>query len=165
MSCCAVGSLRKDIEPGTIVAIRDHVNTIGVNPLRGISPPKGRPRFIDPSNTYDEEIIENIQESSGEIDCPLDSGVYAWVSGPSYETPAESKMLAQLGADVVGMSLVPESLTACQLGLRAAGLACVTNHASGIGSEPSDHGEVLSAAEAFIEPLQTIITKMQKNMH
>lgn len=165
VSCCAVGSLRKEIEPGTIVAVRDHINTIGINPLRGTIPPEGRPYFIDPSTTYDTALIQQIENSAADAKCPVDSGVYAWVSGPTYETPAESKMLARLGGDVVGMSLVPESLTARQLDMKAVGLACVTNYAPGVGSEPSDHDDVLAVAEGFIEPLRTMIAKMQINMH
>lgn len=164
VSTAAVGSFTPDLPSGSLAVIRDHINFCGVNPIAGV-PSDAAHRFPDATHAYDAELRAGalaVVRRSGMI-CA--EGIYAWVSGPSYETPAESRMMRALGADVVGMSLVPEVLTACQLGMRTLALACVTNLAPGIGDEPPSHERVLRAARQFSEPLHEILDWVFEAVH
>jgi purine-nucleoside phosphorylase len=135
----AAGGIRPDLAPGSFVVIRDHLNMMGVHPLRGA---RGDSGFIDLTDAY-APALRRMAQRAGELeDIHLKDGVYAAVSGPSYETPAEIRALAALGADLVGMSTVPETIVARQLGLRVVAVSCVTNRAAGLGA-PIQHEEVL----------------------
>jgi len=161
----AVGALDPTIDPGTLIVLRDHLNMMGVNPLLGWRMPDGSPAFVDVPEVYDTELAERALasarayfETPSEADAanvppPVRDGVYAAVSGPSYETPAESRMLHLLGATVVGMSTVPEAVAARALGMRVLGLAFATNAA---GASVS-HEEVLVASKAASDAIGRVL--------
>jgi purine-nucleoside phosphorylase len=142
----AAGGINRRWRPGDFVRITDHINFMGVNPLRGPAA-RGRMRFIDLTRTYDHRLGALLEAAARKVKLRLRSGVYLAVSGPSYETPAEIRAFARLGADAVGMSTVPEAIVARQCGLAVAGLACITNLAAGRSQEPLSHPEVLAAGE------------------
>lgn len=135
----AAGGIRADLEPGDFVALTDHLNFLGGNPLRG---PGGGERFVDLSECYCPALRARLHTAARRTGLSLKEGVYAAVSGPSYETPAEIRAFARLGADLVGMSTVPEAIVGRQSGLAVAALSCVTNRAAGLGGRIS-HAEVL----------------------
>jgi purine-nucleoside phosphorylase len=122
--------------------IADHLNLMFRNPLVGPRQ-EGDLRFPDMSDPYDRALRATLREAAAAAGVPLQEGVYAGLLGPSYETPAEVRMLERLGADAVGMSTVPEVIVARAIGMRVAGVSCVTNLACGIGQHPLDHEEVL----------------------
>ncbi len=138
----AAGGINRKFRVGDFMLLTDHINFMGANPLRGPALP-GLPRFVDLSQAYDPSLNKLAVAASRKIKLPLHSGVYLAVSGPSYETPAEIKAFARLGADAVGMSTVPETLAAQQCGLRVAAISCITNLAAGISKTPISHDEVL----------------------
>jgi purine-nucleoside phosphorylase len=139
----AAGGIRPGLKPGDLVILSDHLNFMGDHPLRGCRAPTG---FIDLSEVYDCGLRHLLRAAGSELGLNLEEGVYAAVSGPSYETPAEIRAYGRLGADLVGMSTVPEAIVARQCGLRVAGLSCVTNLAAGLGGRIS-HPEVLELAK------------------
>ena len=140
----AAGGLNPRWKPGDFMMVTDHINLMGANPLRGLNQP-GLARFVDLSCAYDPGLRRLITRAARGCRLNLRSGVYLAVSGPSYETPAEIRAFARLGADAVGMSTVPEVITARQLGIRAAALSCITNLAAGLGRRAISHEEVLRA--------------------
>jgi purine-nucleoside phosphorylase len=142
----AAGGLNKNFRAGDFMALTDHINFMGANPLRGAHIP-GLPRFVDLTETYDKKLRELLFRIGKISKLKLQRGVYLAVSGPNYETPAEIRAFAKLGADAVGMSTVPEAIVARQCGLRVAGISCITNLAAGISEENLSHTEVLETAE------------------
>ncbi len=162
----AAGGIGSELRPGDLMIIRDHINGMGINPLRGGNDERLGPRFPDMSAVYDPEFQELIAAAQAEIGREPKRGVYLALSGPSYETPAEIRMLAALGADAVGMSTVPEAICARHLGLRVAGISCVTNLAAGISRQPLSHAEVTETAgrvkNDFIRLLEIVIPKLGK---
>jgi purine-nucleoside phosphorylase len=126
--------------------LTDHINLIGANPLRGEALP-GLPRFVDLTQTYDAGLSKLLRAAAGECKVKLQSGVYLAVSGPSYETPAEIRAFARLGADGVGMSTVPVAIVARQCGVKVVAISCITNLAAGISKGNLSHTEVLETAE------------------
>ena len=168
----AAGALDPTIHPGTLVVLRDHLNMMGVNPLLGWRMPDGSPAFVDVSEVYDTELAERALASArayfgtrSEADAanvppPVRDGVYAAVSGPSYETPAETRMLHLLGATVVGMSTVPEAVGARALGMRVLGLAFATNAA---GASVS-HEEVLVASKAASDAIGRVLLDLVETL-
>jgi purine-nucleoside phosphorylase len=132
---------------GTLMLIRDHLNLLGDNPLRGEHDDRLGPRFPDMTTAYSIELRDLARSAAAEIDLELGEGVYASLAGPSYETPAEIAMLRGLGADAVGMSTVPEVIVANQMGARVLGISCITNAAAGETGEPLSHDEVKETAE------------------
>ena len=160
----AAGGIGKGLKPGDLMVIRDHINLMGVNPLRGANDERLGPRFPDMSAVYDPGFQGIIAAAEGEIGLAAPKGVYLALSGPSYETPAEIRMLAALGADAVGMSTVPEAICARHMGLSVAGISCITNLAAGISSKPLSHREVTETAERvkgdFIKLLGLVIPKL-----
>jgi purine-nucleoside phosphorylase len=143
----AAGGVRSDLLPADLMRITDHINLSGMNPLVGPNEERLGPRFPDMSRTYDPSLGLLLDEVAKELSVPLKSGVYAWLSGPSYETPAEIRMLRTLGADAVGMSTVPEVIAAAHMGVPVVGISCITNLAAGIGCKPLSHEEVAETAE------------------
>lgn len=143
----AAGGIRRGLRPGDFVAISDHINFMGTNPLRGPLEP-GRDRFVDMTSAYDPELRKRLLRAAKPLGLRIREGVYLAVSGPSFETPAEIRAFRTLGADVVGMSTVPEAIVARQCGLRVAGLSCITNVAAGLAgpTQSLSHGEVLDVA-------------------
>ena len=142
----AAGGINRGFRPGDFMALTDHINFMGANPLRGPAIP-GLQRFVDLTDTYDAGLHRLLRRAARVSGVQLRTGVYLAVSGPSYETPAEIRAFGRLGADAVGMSTVPEAIVARQCGLNAAGLSCITNLAAGIGKEKLSHREVLETAE------------------
>src|ERR1019366_4426300 len=136
----------------------DHINFMGANPLRGAAIP-GLPRFVDLTETYDQKLRERLFQAGKISKLKLQRGVYLAVSGPSYETPAEIRAFATLGADAVGMSTVPEAMVARQCGLNVAAVSCITNLAAGISKEKLSHAEVLETAER----VKTLAAKLLKH--
>jgi purine-nucleoside phosphorylase len=143
----AAGGLHADWEPGTLMLIRDHINLLGDNPLRGDNDDRLGPRFPDMTRAYAPELRELARAAAARLDLELAEGVYVAMSGPTYETPAEVQMLARLGADATGMSTVPEVVVANHMGARVLGISCITNKAAGLGEQPLSHDEVKETAE------------------
>jgi purine-nucleoside phosphorylase len=142
----AAGGLNRAFRPGDFMVLTDHINLMGANPLRGEAVP-GLPRFVDLTQAYDAGLSRWLRQAGRACGMRLRSGVYLAVSGPCYETPAEIRAFARLGADAVGMSTVPETIVARQCGLNVAGLSCITNLAAGRGLAKLSHAEVLETAE------------------
>jgi purine-nucleoside phosphorylase len=156
----ATGGLQPGLLPGDLVLIRDQINLSGLNPLRGDLPPEWGPRFPDMSNAFDPAAAALGKALAAELAIPLKEGVYIGLAGPSYETPAEVRMLAGLGGDVTGMSTVLEVIAARHMGLRCLVLSLVSNAAAGVGAAPIDHAEVLAAGEKAAEKLQRLLTAL-----
>ena len=159
----AAGGIRRDLMPGDLMIIEDHLNLTSTNPLTGPAE-EGDERFPDMSNPYDQELRSILRRCSERLAIPVKEGVYAWLAGPSFETRAEVRMLETLGASAVGMSTVPEVIVARAIGMRVAGMSCIANAASGIGNGPVLHTDVLdvtaraalgfqSLVRAFVEEL------------
>lgn len=155
----AAGGINPRFEPGTIMLIDDHLNLMGRSPLVGPARP-GEERFPDMSRAYDPELKKLAVSAAGHLDLEVPRGVYAGVLGPSYETPAEIRMLAALGADAVGMSTVPETLAARGAGLSVLGLSLITNLAAGIQRTPLSHGEVLEAAQEARPRMEALVRRI-----
>jgi purine-nucleoside phosphorylase len=141
----AAGGIHSALAPGALLLITDHLNLTGHNPLLG-SGAGGQERFVDMSRAYDPELNRLAERAAARAGVELSSGVYAGLLGPSYETPAEVRMLRVLGADAVGMSTVNEAIALRQLGVRTAALSCITNVAAGLGAEALDHADVQAVA-------------------
>jgi purine-nucleoside phosphorylase len=142
----AAGGVNKMFSRGDFMVLTDHINLMGTNPLRGPSQP-GLMRFVDLTDTYHAGLRKLLLAAGKNFGAKLRRGVYLAVSGPSYETPAEVRAFARLGADAVGMSTVPEAMVARQCGLRVAAVSCITNMAAGISPRKLSHAEVLETAE------------------
>jgi purine-nucleoside phosphorylase len=142
----AAGGLNRRFRPGDFMVLTDHINFMGTNPLRGPAI-SGLMRFVDLTDTYDDGLRKLLFAAGKSSGLRLQHGVYLAVSGPSYETPAEIRAFARIGADAVGMSTVPEAIVARQCGLRVAAISCITNLAAGISSKKLSHTEVLETAE------------------
>lgn len=139
----AAGGIKRDYRQGDFVILKDHINFMGVNPLRG----EQEARFVDLSEAYDMKLRKLLRKAGKAAGVRVQEGVYLAVSGPSYETPAEIRAFRNLGADLVGMSTVPEAIVARQCGMRVAGLSCVTNLAAGLGGKALSHEEVLATGK------------------
>jgi purine-nucleoside phosphorylase len=164
----AAGGIKEGFTQGRLVSISDHINLQGTNPLTGPNEEKFGPRFPDMTMAYDREFRELVRREAAGLGIDLGEGVYAGLAGPSYETPAEIRHLRTIGADLVGMSTVPEVIAARHGGMRVLGISCVTNAAAGILDQPLDHDEVLATAERvkgqFIGLLRAIIPAMAKEL-
>jgi purine-nucleoside phosphorylase len=151
---------------GRLVVIRDHLNLQGVNPLTGPNDERFGPRFPDMTAVYDQRFREMAVGQGNRLGIGIDEGIYAAFAGPSYETPAEIRYLRTIGADLVGMSTVPEAIAARHCGMRVLGISCVTNAAAGILDQPLDHREVLETAERvkgdFIALLKAVLPKIEQ---
>jgi purine-nucleoside phosphorylase len=153
----ATGGLRPHYRPGDLVLIRDHLNLTGMTPLRGHLPPEWGPRFPDMTAAYDPRLRELTRRIAGELGIPLEEGVYAGLSGPNYETPAEVKMLQILGGDVAGMSTVLEVIAARHMGMRCLCISMVSNPGAGLSDAPVTHEEVLEAGRGAAEKLRALL--------
>ncbi len=173
----AAGSLNPDMTQGSLMLITDHINGMGINPLRGPNDERFGSRFPDMTEVYDRETRQIAIDEANAIaqerfdtgkDAQLtnfmNSGVYCALSGPTYETPAEIHMYRQLGADAVGMSTVPEAIAARHQGMSVLGISCITNLAAGMIDAPIDHNEVMetgvNVAEIFNELLRRVVLKI-----
>jgi len=159
----ASGGIRSDLVAGDLLILRDHLNLMGTNPLRG-AVLSGEERFPDLSEPYDPELRRRARAVADRLGIPLTEGVYAAVQGPSYETPAEVRMIEILGGDVVGMSTVPEVIVARARGMRVLGLSLIANPAAGRSASPLSHAEVLevvrSAAPRWVRLLRAILEEL-----
>jgi len=157
----AAGGIKKEFTQGRLVVLSDHINLQGVNPLSGPNDENFGARFPDMSVAYDKRFRELALAEGRLLGIELGEGVYAALAGPSYETPAEIRYLKTIGADLVGMSTVPEVIAARHSGMRVLGISCVTNAAAGILAQPLDHNEVLQTGERvkgqFIGLLRAVI--------
>jgi purine-nucleoside phosphorylase len=153
----ATGGLQPDQRPGDLVLIRDHINLTGLNPLRGQLPAEWGPRFPDMGNAYDARLRDLTGRLAADLGVPLRDGIYAGVAGPSYETPAEVRMLRALGGDVTGMSTVLEVIAGHHIGMRCLCVSMVSNAAAGMSEAPIDHADVLAAAETAAVSLQRLL--------
>ena len=160
----AAGGLNNSFEQGSLVVISDHLNLLGANPLLGKNDERFGPRFPDMSEVYDREYQDTAISEAHAMGVELRRGIYAALAGPSYETPAEIRMLRLLGADAVGMSTVPEAIVARHMGLRVLGVSCITNMAAGVLDRPISHEEVIETGErvreTFAELLRRVIPKL-----
>ena len=152
----AAGGIRRDLAAGDLMIIEDHINFTGQNPLTG-HVEEGDERFPDMSAPYDLELREVLRTSASRLGLTVKEGVYAWLPGPSFETRAEVRMLERLGADAVGMSTVPEVIVARAMGMRAAGMSCIANAASGIGDTPVLHSDVLEVTARAARGFQALV--------
>lgn len=143
----AAGGVNLGFQVGDLMVITDHLNLSGSNPLNGPNDDRLGPRFPDMTTAYPEALRAQLLDSAARVGVALKQGVYAILAGPSYETPAEIRMLRTLGADAVGMSTVPEVIAANHMGVRVAGVSCITNLAAGIGGKPLSHEEVAETAQ------------------
>ena len=148
----AAGGINRKFHAGDFMVLTDHINFMGANPLRGA------PHFVDLTRVYDARLSALLFRAGKSCNLKLQRGVYLAVSGPSYETPAEIRAFARLGADAVGMSTVPEAIVARQCGLNVAAVSCITNLAAGISKEKLSHAEVLETAER----VKTLAAKLLK---
>lgn len=162
----ASGGINSNYNPGDLVCITDHLNLTGTNPLIGPNNEELGVRFPDMTESYNKELNTILFDSAKEIEIELKAGVYAGLVGPSYETPAEIKMLGILGADLVGMSTVFESITANHAGLQVCGISCITNLAAGISKEKLSHDDVKDVANKamhnFTSLLELAVSKIGK---
>ncbi len=156
----AAGGLNSSFELGDIMLIRDHIGLFMPNPLRGPNLDEFGPRFLDMHKVYDEHLIALAKESASELGVTLKEGVYVSVPGPTYETPAEIKLLRTLGADAVGMSTVPEVIVARHSGMRILGFSVITDVATEVLDKGVSHEEVLEIANKASEKLQGIVLKV-----
>ena len=160
----AAGGVNANFAPGALVLLSDHINLLGQNPLSGPNDDTLGPRFPDMSEAYSKTFRAIARQAGRAMGLELPEGVYAAVPGPSYETPAEIRYLRAIGADLVGMSTIPETIAANHMGLRVLGISCVTNHAAGVVDQKLDHKEVLQVGErmkdTLIELLRRIVPRL-----
>lgn len=151
---CAAGSLRPEVGPGSVVSISDHLGLAGVSPLVGEMGPR---RFLDMGAAYDPGLRRRLRQAAETAKVGLHEGVYAWFGGPQFETPAEIRAVRLLGADLVGMSVVPEVILARHAGLRTAALAVVTNLGAGMSGDALHHDQTLDAAARAMADLARLL--------
>ncbi|CAA7602089.1 purine-nucleoside phosphorylase [Acididesulfobacillus acetoxydans] len=156
----AAGGINAAYKPGDLVLIKDHINLLGDNPLRGANLDDLGLRFPDLSEGYDREWRKKALQVAGETGVRLEEGVYAAMLGPSYETPAEIRFLRTIGADLVGMSTVPEVIAANHGGMRVLGISCVTNMAAGVLPQKLSHLEVMETAERIEKEFVSLVQKI-----
>lgn len=153
----AAGGANLDYKPGDLMIITDHLNFTGQNPLRGKNLDELGPRFLDMTWAYDKEYIKLAKDSGEKLGLNLKEGIYMWLTGPTYETPAEVRMARSLGADAVGMSTVPEVIVANHEGVKVLGISCITNMAAGILDQPLNHDEVVETSMKVKEDFEKLL--------
>jgi purine-nucleoside phosphorylase len=160
----ACGAINTEFSPGDLMLITDHINLVGTNPLIGPNNDELGPRFPDLSRVYNHELRQIAREVAEGQGIKLQQGVYAWWSGPAYESPAEIRMIRVMGADAVGMSTVPEAIVATHAQIKVLGISCLTNMACGILDQPLNHEEVLEVAglvrEKFVKLIKGILNSI-----
>jgi purine-nucleoside phosphorylase len=156
----AAGAVNTNYRPGDLVLISDHINLLGVNPLTGPNDESLGPRFPDMSDAYASEYRAIARTTGEQLGFTLAEGVYAAVSGPSYETPAEIRYLRAIGADLVGMSTAPETIAANHMGMKVLGISCITNMAAGVLPQKLDHSDVLEIGERVRDKLAKLLTRV-----
>lgn len=156
----AAGSVNKKYKSGELMIIKDHMNLMGVNPLIGENDSSLGDRFPDMSEVYNKKLIKLAEKKAAELNLVINKGVYAAMSGPSYETPAEINMLRKMGADAVGMSTVPETLVANYCGINVLGISCITNSAAGVHPSRLSHVEVVENANKAKGDFKNLLLKI-----
>jgi purine-nucleoside phosphorylase len=160
----AAGGINSNFEEGALVLISDHINLQGANPLVGPNDAALGDRFPDMTEVYPASLREIAKQTAAKLNIPIFEGVYAGMLGPSYETPAEIRFLKTIGADLVGMSTVPEAIAANHLGMQVLGISCVTNIAAGLGGRKLNHEEVLEigrrVSSTLLQLLQNLLPKL-----
>ena len=160
----AAGGIKPAYKPGNLVLISDHINLLGQNPLTGPNDETWGPRFPDMSEAYSKQYREIAKQAGTEMGLDLAEGVYAALPGPSYETPAEIRYLRTIGADLVGMSTVPETIAANHMRMKVLGISCVTNFAAGVTDQKLDHKEVLQVGaqikDTMVELLRRVLPRL-----
>jgi purine-nucleoside phosphorylase len=154
----AAGGVNLGFKGGDLMLIEDHINLMGDNPLTGKDSVSFGPRFPDMSEPYCRECVAAVETSAKKLGIPIRKGVYVGLRGPTYETPAEVKMIRILGGDAVGMSTVPEAIAARHLGMRVVGISCITNMAAGIEAKNLDHTEVQEAAAKVVNQIANLLS-------
>jgi len=160
----AAGGINSNFIPGDLMIITDHINMMGVNPLRGDNDERIGTRFPDMSNIYTKSLVKIIENNMKALSLTVRKGVYLALSGPSYETPAEIRMLKAIGADAVGMSTVPEAIAARHMGMEVAGISCITNLAAGISQTELNHKEVTEIANKVKDDFIKLLTNILKEI-
>jgi purine-nucleoside phosphorylase len=163
----AAGGINPGFSPGDLMVLTDHINFSGRNPLIGKNMDELGTRFPDMSRVYSEDLIKTALSAGVETGIRLQKGVYAWMTGPSYETPAEIRLLKMLGADAVGMSTVPEAIAARHAGMDVLGISCITNMtsgAAGILDQPLSHNEVIETAKKVEMDFARLIRKIVEKL-
>jgi len=156
----AAGGINVAFDQGALMVISDHLNLMGASPLRGAHDKRFGQRFPDMTEVYARDYQEIAVEEAHAMGLELRRGIYAALSGPSYETPAEIRMLRILGADAVGMSTVPEAIAAQQMGVKILGISCITNMAAGVVGEPINHQEVIETGERVRETFKELLRRV-----
>jgi len=155
----AAGGINPEFKPGDLMVITDHMNLTGQNPLVGSHDDRLGPRFPDMSEAYDKRFRELLKQAAGELGLRLQEGVYTVLSGPSYETPAEVRMLARIGCDACGMSTIPEVVACRQMGARVLGISLISNLAAGISPTPLTHAEVMETGRRVAEDFTRLVSR------
>ena len=160
----SAGCVNKEWDQGNLMVITDHITFLAMNPLRGQNIDELGPRFFDMSTVYDKDLQGLAMAQAKELGIDLKQGVYMYFKGPSYETPADIRAAAILGADAVGMSTVPEVIAAAHCGLKVLGISCMTNMAAGILDQPINHEEVLETTQRVSAEFKSLIKAVLKAM-
>lgn len=160
----AAGGVNTSFHAGDLMMIRDHISVFAPNPLIGANPDELGPRFPDMSNVYDKTLQELIRKKARENHIFLQEGVYTQLTGPSYESPADIRMLRLLGCDAVGMSTVVEAIAANHMGMKICGISCISNLAAGMSASPLSHQEVQEAADMAAPNFKKLVTEVVKGM-
>jgi len=156
----AAGTLKIEFTPGSLMVISDHLNLLGDNPLRGENDERFGPRFPDLTSVYARRLQDIVIAEADGMGLEVRRGIYAALAGPSYETPAEIHMLRGLGADVVGMSTVPEAIVARHMDMQVVGISCITNLAAGVSDKPIDHSQVMAIGERVRGDFTTLLSRI-----
>lgn len=153
----SAGGIRRDLPPGSLMIITDHINALPGHPLEGPHDNTWGPRFPDQSQIYDPALQDLLTATGSDLKTPLSRGVYLATSGPTYETPAEVRCYETWGADAVGMSTVPEAILGNAAGLRVAGLSCISNAAAGMGNHPLRHEDVTAMTQTALPHMKNLL--------
>ncbi|MDF2881027.1 MAG: purine nucleoside phosphorylase inosine and guanosine-specific [Clostridiaceae bacterium] len=156
----AAGGMNPKFSAGDLMIITDHLNLIGNNPLIGKNHEEFGPRFPDMSNAYDKKLVELAENCAAKLNIEIKKGVYAAVSGPNYETPAELRMLRLIGGDAVGMSTVPEVIVANHMSMKVLGISCITDMAIADNLEPLDHKKVMETANKSMAKFVALVKEV-----
>lgn len=160
----AAGGINRNLSPGDLMIIEDHINFAFNNPLIGKNYDELGPRFPDMSHAYDEYLINMAIDIAKKNNIDIKKGTYVWMTGPQYETPAEVRLVSFLGGDAVGMSTVPEVITAVHGGIKVLGISCITNMAAGILPQPLNHSEVIETANLVKNKFSYLVKEIIKNI-
>jgi len=160
----AAGGINAKLQPGDFISISDHINTFGINPLQGPLVPGWGPRFPDQSNVFNSDLRNLLQTVAQDTGISLTEGIYAYTAGPTYETPAEIRSYAAMGADAVGMSTVPEAMVANAAGMRVAAISCISNMAAGIRGPHLGHEDVLAETQRVTPQMTQLLDGFFRRM-